>query len=176
MKWINVFRAIIDFVYFFSLLAAVASPIILVAAFMETDYTFEIGGKAIENKHWSFYIVMICGFLGYLAFVRMLYLMKKAVWKIKEKQLFNIEIAEWIHEAGQYCIAASLLSKVPVFIYTIVAPLALKTRVSESNYSMSFGFGFDTLFVTISFGFFLMLTGIIIKNGLKLKEENDLTI
>ncbi len=176
MKWISVFRAIIDFVYFFSLLAAVASPLILYTAFFENDVAFELGGQTIINKHWSFYIVAVLGMLGYLCFVRMLYLMKKSAWKINKKQLFNLEVASWIHEAGQYCIAAALLTKIPVIIYTIAIRSVIARDVMDTSFKMSFGFGFDTLFVTISFGFFLMLTGIIIKNGLQLKQENDLTI
>lgn len=175
MRWIRIFRAIIDFVYFFALLSAVAAPLMILLATEGVETKFNIGGNIVQNVHWSFYVVLALSIIGYFVFVRMLYLMKQAAWKLNPQDLFNSTIAALMTEAGKNCILAAVLTKIPAFLYSLTAPYMTGT-FSGNEYTYSFGYGFDSLFVILSFGFFMMLSGIIINQGIRLKEENDLTI
>lgn len=175
MRWIRIFRAIIDFVYFFALLGAVAAPLALLLATEGATTRFNIGGNIVQNVHWSFYAVLIISIIGYFVFVRMLYLMKQAAWKLNPRDLFNGTIADLMTRAGKNCILAAVLTKIPSFLYSMIAPYATG-NVHRIEYTYNFGYGFDSLFVILSFGFFMMLSGIIIRQGIVLKQENELTI
>ncbi len=175
MKWISLFRAIIDFVYFFAFLNALVSPFIFWLAIQDADTAMSIGGHELKNVHWSFYLVVLLGIFGYFVFVRMLYLMKQAAHKLKPRALFDAAIASLLMKAGKNCILAGLLTKIPPFAHSLWG-LYASINVRASKFSYTIGFSFDSLFVILSFGFFLMLTAIILQEGLRLKTENDLTI
>ena len=175
MKWISLFRAVLNVVYFFSVASAVAAPLAVFLAARESTLKFEIGGQVLENVHWSFYVVLVLALIGYFVFVRMLYLMKQAARFLNSKTLFSHKIADQITLAGKNCVLAAVLTKLPAFLYGAFIPLA-SDSFTNFRYSITFGYGFDSLLVIISFGFFLMLTGIVMKEVNTLKQENDLTI
>lgn len=174
MKWISLFRAIINLMYIFAIISLLAAPIAIYLVIKDSNFSFKISGVDITNNHWSFYVVLVLVLLGYLAFVRMLYFMNKAAQRLGPNRLFDQQIASFIFKAGQNCILAALLTKLHVIFYQSLAPLIYPAV--QTKYSVNFLYGFDSLFVIISFGFFLMLTGIIMKEGNRLKRENDLTI
>jgi len=175
MRWISIFRAVINYVYFFAFITAVLAPLTFWLASKNLDIAFNIGGHELENMHWSFYVVLFISMLGYFVFVRMLYLMKQVASRLNPRELFNKELAGLITKAGKNCILAALMTKIPGFLYIAIVPY-LTGNDNRFEFSLSFGYGFDSLFVILSFGFFLMLTGTIIKEGVGLKQENDLTI
>lgn len=174
MKWIGLFRAVINLMYIFAVISLIAAPIALYLAITESDFNLTVSGSEITNNHWSFYVVLVLALLGYLAFVRMLYFMNAAAQTLKPRNLFDPQVASFIIKAGKNCMLAALLTKVPVLLYQFLAPLT--NSPTQISFSVNFFYGFDTLFVIISFGFFLMLTGIVMKEGNTLKQENDLTI
>ncbi|MDP5078745.1 MAG: DUF2975 domain-containing protein [Nonlabens sp.] len=175
MKWLSIFRAVLNLVYLLTLISALGIPIAIYLLVSQKDFNYSISGITLINYHWSFYLVLFFSVLGYLAFIRMLYLMRSASIKLSPRKLFNHETATIIIKAGRNCILAGMLTKIPILIYRIVFRSRVVTTNSDTD-SIEFLINFDTLFVIISFGFFLMLTGIVMKEGNTLKQENDLTI
>ncbi|WP_431472418.1 DUF2975 domain-containing protein [Nonlabens sp. SCSIO 43208] len=172
MKAIRILRAILRLLYFFSILNGLFLPITFIIA-SNADVIFQISGYLLSNHHWSFYLVMILFFVGYLFFVMMLYHLKNAAFKITPKQLFNDQIANSLKKAGWFCIIGVVLMNVPAWIYHL---FSLMQNIDLGNSAVRIESGFGATLVIVSFGLFLVILSKLASEGVKLKQENDLTI
>jgi hypothetical protein len=175
MRWIKFLRALLGFVYLFAGLSAIGSLLYFVIASSESAMTFNIGGSIVQNVHWTFYIVLSLGIISQFVFVYMIYHMKKAAWLLNPRRVFSSNLSKHLKIAGVTCIVGALINRIPAFIYSIYTSYTFP-KTKHLDYSMNFGFSFDSLLVIISFGIFLIITSQILKMSAVIKEENDLTI
>lgn len=175
MRWIKFLRALLGFVYFFSILSAIAAPLLFFFSTMDSKIAFNLSGTEIENVHWSFYMVVAMAVLAQFLFVAMIYYMKKASWLLNPKKIFSTELSRYLNYAGILCLVSIVLYKVPINIYRVVFGRQFDSA-KNLNISFDFGFSFDSMLVIIAFGIFLVITSKIIRASALIKQENDLTI
>lgn len=172
MKAIQILRAILRLLYFFSILNGLFLPITFIIA-ANDDVVFKLSGYLLSNHHWSFYVVLTLFFIGYWAFVLMLFYLKQVAFIITPKHLFNHQIGESLKKAGWFCIIGILLVKLPAWAYHL---FSLLQKIDLENSAVRIESGFGATLVIVSFGLFLIILSKLASEGVKLKQENDLTI
>lgn len=133
----------------------------------------------IENTHWTFLLVAILASVSQILFVLMIYELRKAAQlldvtdKIKDS-LLHIRF----RKAGVYCIAGSLLNRIPAYWYYLKHKSTFNITPEPRAFSISYNLGvsYDSMLFLLSIGIFLLLISEIVKSNEALKEENDLTI
>ncbi|ALM20977.1 hypothetical protein AAT17_06960 [Nonlabens sp. MIC269] len=173
MKAIQVLRAILRLLYFFAILKIVFLPIEFLLTVNNIEI-YELSGFLISNHHWSFYPVLLLFYVGLVFFVIMLYHLKIAAFTITPKHLFNLQTGESLKKAGWFCITGVVLTNIPVWAYHIYS-LTLKIKFFDHRV-IRVGSGFEATLVVVSFGLFLIILSKLASEGVKLKQENDLTI
>ncbi len=175
MGWIRFLRALLGFVFLFSLMAAIGSPVYLFVASERLGFSFNVGGILIRNIDSSFYVVISLVVLSQFLFVYMIHHLKKASWLLAPRKAFAGGLSRHLHLAGIACVIGALLNRLPAFIYKY---WFFKELRGDSGFSegLNFGFSFDSLLVLIVFGVFLIVLSKIISVSSSIKEENDLTI
>jgi hypothetical protein len=106
----------------------------------------------------------------------MIHHLRKAAYKITPHQLISSTLQKHFYKAGLFCVIGGLLSKLPSVAYQyIIAPLLISNHTAIWA-SIDFGYGFDSILVTLTFGIFLIIFSKIVQISLNLQEEQALTV
>jgi hypothetical protein len=176
MKWLQVLRAILNLVYFFSWISAISAPFVAWLAIRGIGVNAAGLNTSLLNSKPALYTLLTAIVIGYFFFLAMIHHLRKAAYLITPTQLISDRLQHHFYKAGLYCVIGSLLTKLPMVGYTyIIAPLFIKNRATlETTFEL--GFGFDSILVVMAFGIFLILFSKIIKISLNLQEEQALTV
>ncbi|WP_405370327.1 DUF2975 domain-containing protein [Nonlabens sp. Asnod2-A12] len=177
ITWLSTLRAILTLVYFFSWISAVLAPFTL---FLFTDglaTKFTNFGEDIYNIHWTFYLVLALSVIGYWFFLGMIYHLRKASYRISPHRFIDELIKVHLYKAGLFCVIGLLITKLPTYIYKYVTmPIVKDMDLSDSSNSVHLGISFDSAFVLLAFGIFLIIISKIMNESIIIQEENELTI
>jgi hypothetical protein len=176
MKWLQILRAILNLLYFFSWMTAVCAPFIAWLAVEGIDVNAAGLGTSFIKSKPALYIILSLMVVGYFFFLAMIHHLRKAAYKITPRQLISVTLQKHFYKAGLFCVIGGLLSKLPSVAYQyIISPLLLSNRIA-ARASIDFGYGFDSILVTLTFGIFLIIFSKIVKMSLQLQEEQALTV
>ena len=176
MSWLSVLRAILNFLYFFAWISAVAAPMIFFSAVSGVDiYVSGLDVNLIENPFF-YYSILAASVAGHFFYLAMIHHLRKSVYKINRRQLLSFDLKSHLFKAGLYCVIGGLLTKVcgAVFRYFIY-PL-MNEDYSRIKTPLNINDSFDSIFLILAFGIFLIIFSKIIERSLMLQEENALTV
>jgi hypothetical protein len=164
-------------IYFFTWISAVLAPLSFFIFTGSSQAAFENFGIQIFNVHWTFYIVLSLSVLGCFLFLAMIYHLKKAAYQITPYRFVDEEIGRHFFKAGWYCIVGTLITRIPAVIYKYSTLSLVKSiGFNADTTDVRLGMSFDSILVIIAFGIFMIIISKIIKQSVKIKCENDLTI
>ncbi len=175
MSLISVLRAILNFVFFFSVIGALTAPVIAWMAVTEDIYShFNYIEKDSLNSSLYTVLVMLM-VLGYFLFVAMIYYLKQAAYTINHRQMTSEKLRLSLHRAGWLCIAGTALFKLPQLLVSfIIRP------INHQSSSLSSGVELtllpDSFLVLVAFGLFLVIQARMIARHLELQDELKYTI
>ncbi len=176
MSWLSVLRAILNLLYFFGWMSALAAPLMLFMAISGADiYVSGIDIDVVQNKV-LYYSILIASVVGHFFYLAMIHHLRKAVYKINRRQLLSFDLKSHLFKAGLFCVIGGMLTKVcgSVFKYFIY-PL-LDEDYSRVRTPLNINDSFDSIFLILAFGIFLIIFSKIIERSLMLQEENALTV
>lgn len=177
ITWLSTLRAILTLVYFFSWISAVFAPFTF---FLFTDglaTKFTNFGEDIYNIHWTFYLVLALSVVGYWFFLGMIYHLRKASYRISPHKFIDELIKVHLYKAGLFCVVGLLITKLPTYIYKYVTmPIVKDMNLLDTSIGIDLGFSFDSAFVLLAFGIFLIIISKIMNQSIIIQQENDLTI
>jgi hypothetical protein len=176
MKWLQILRAILNLLYFFSWITAISAPFIAWLVITGTvDYSSNINTGIAANKI-ALVIIMSLVVIGYFFFLAMIHHLRKAAYLITPSQLISDTLQHHFYRAGLFCVIGSLLAKLPSVAYIyVISPLFIKS-VATTRAGLELGYGFDSIFAVLTFGIFLIVFSKIIKTSLDLQQEQALTV
>ncbi|WP_438968624.1 DUF2975 domain-containing protein [Nonlabens sp.] len=177
MKLLNILRVLITITYYLICISAILTPIaffILGNGYVDVFTTF---GYEVYNLHWSFYIIIALSILGYYFLLGMVYHLRKVAYTISPRLFINAKIENHFYKAGLYCLIGALITRLPSYIYHYLTKDLIDVGSKpQANSTLILGFSFDSILVILTFGVFLIIISKIMKQALKIQEENDLTI
>jgi len=170
MRQLNILKAILDFFWFFTVIAAIGVVIFLPFYSFGTigDIPIKIKGQEITTNTLFSKIVVFVNVLSGFLFLYSIYLLRKVVGLFQKKEIFNGQVVHLFKLIGQSIIASSLISNISLFIYRFV-------ENEHGDLSLDLG-SYDSFLISISLGLFFMVISVIFKIATKMKEENELTI
>ena len=176
MRWLQVLRAILNFLYFFGWMSAVSCLIIPIMIYNGVPTIIEgISSELIENDI-LLYTAVVTAITGYFFYLAMIYHLKKAVYLINPKRLLSARLQTHLYKAGLFCVIAGVLTKVIPFIFKYLIAPFLSGYKSHYGVELNMTNGFDSILVILTFGIFLIIFSKIIERSLILQKENSLTI
>jgi hypothetical protein len=170
MRQLNILKAILDLVWFFSLLGAIGLAVFLPFYLFGTvvDIPIKIIGQEIITNNLFSKIIVFVNVVSGLLFLYSIYLLRKVVGLFQKREIFNELIVKLFNLIGKLVIASSLTSNISLFIYKIVVR-------NHTDLTIDIG-GYDSFLISISLGLFFMVISVIFKIATRMKEENELTI
>lgn len=176
MRWLQILRAILNFLYFFGWVSALCAPFIAFLAIEGIDVNAAGLNTGFIKSKPALYVVLTMIVVGYFFYLAMIHHLRKAVYQINLRQLLSNDLTKHLYKAGLFCVIGALMTKLPtVFYQYIVAPLIISDFVGMRA-TVDLGYGFDSVLVILTFGIFLIIFSKIIERSLMLQEENALTI
>ncbi len=116
-------------------------------------------------KDYGYLLLM---FLEIVFFIKAIYHLRKATLKMIRNEMFNLTVSSNLKMAGISMIIY-MLNKMLCELY--------KDVIYLGHFSVGFDFsGFDSSIFILILGLFFILFSNVIKNGISLKNENELTI
>ncbi len=170
MRQLNILKAILDLVWFFSLVGAIGVLIFLPFYLFESeiDIPIKIKGQVIATNDSLSKIIVFVNIVSGLLFLYSIYLLRKVVGLFQKREIFNDQVIHLFNRIGQLVIASTLISNVSLFIYKFVV---------KDHVGLSLDLGsYDSFLISISLGLFFMVISVVFKIATKMKEENELTI
>ncbi|MGB5980971.1 MAG: hypothetical protein WBG46_02395 [Nonlabens sp.] len=176
MRWLQILRAILNFLYFFAWVSAICAPLLAFMAAGGIDVNAAGLDTGIIKSKPVLYLVMGFIVVGYFFYLAMIHHLRKAVYQINLRQLLSQDLKRHLYRAGLFCVIGGLLTKLPAAVYKyIVAPLLISEQVGIRA-TVDLGYGFDSILVILAFGIFMIIFSKIIERSLMLQEENALTV
>ncbi|ARN78104.1 hypothetical protein BST97_08890 [Nonlabens spongiae] len=160
-------------------MSALAAPLMLFMALSGVDiYVSGIDIDVVQNKV-LYYSILIASVADHFFYLAMIHHLRKAVYKINRRQLLSFDLKSHLFKAGLFCVIGGMLTKVcgAVFKYFIypLYPL-LYEDYPRVRTPLNINDSFDSIFLILAFGIFLIIFSKIIERGLMLQEENALTV
>jgi len=171
MRQLNILKAILDLVWFFSLLGAIGLAVFLPFYLFGTvvDIPIKIKGQEIATNNLFSKIIVFANVVSGLLFLYSIYMLRKVVGLFQKREIFNEEIVKSFNLIGQLVIASSLISNISLFIYKFVE------NDDRADLTLDIG-GYDSFLISISLGLFFIVISAVFKIATRMKEENELTI
>lgn len=170
MRKLNILKAILDFFWFFSLLAVIGLIIFLPFYLFdsEMDIAVKIKGQEISSQTILSKAIVVVNIIGSLLFLYSIYLLRKVVNLFQKREIFNDEVVRLFNLIGKLIVASSIIGSFSIFMYNII---------ERNHLGISLDFGsYDSFLISVSLGLFFMVISEVFKIAKTLKEENDLTI
>lgn len=171
MKKLYLLKALVDLLWFFSILTTIAIVIFIPIALIETfDKTSleEMSGKGIVPSDLTTKLLLLGLVLAYFCFVYGLFLFRKVLALFSKKQIFDSEVIVMLNKIGIAFISASVIAS--------LVKLASHIYDVERIQSAIEGGFFDSFLFSASLGLFFMVLSEVFSMGKNMKEENELTI
>lgn len=176
MSWLSVLRAILNLLYIFSWIGMICAPFMAYISVNIIDYDqSDIGSSFVKSEPFLYFIAFL-SIIGYFFYLMMIYHLKKSVFKMNHRQLLGPDLKRHLFKAGIYCISGGLVSKISQYFYKYISSpnyaseyIAYRTPIDINN-------GYESVFLILAFGIFLIIFSKIIERSLMLQEENALTV
>lgn len=126
-----------------------------------------VEGDGLSTFSYALLSRLLFAITHYVVFVIIVYFLRKGVKGMVQNKMFNLEVSRYFNLSG--------------ILLTAISTISIIFNFSKGLYGGEFKLEFDPfdgqsgLFMIIV-GLFLMLMARVIKEGLVLKSENDLTI
>lgn len=170
MKKLQILKAILDFIWFFSTIASIGLLIFLPFYLFgsDMDLPVTINGQEIVPNNLPSKLLIFATVISGLLFLFSIYLLRKVVGYFQKREIFNPHVIKNFNLIGKLIIVSSLISNSSLFIFNII---------NQHYIALSLGFGsYDSFLISISLGLFFMVISEIFKIAKNMKEENELTI
>jgi hypothetical protein len=171
MKKLYLLKALVDLLWFFSIIVIIAMAIFLPFLFFSSDpieIPMRIGETEVTILDLATKLMLLGLVVAYCFFVYGLFLFRKVLVHFSKRQIFEDTVIVLLNKIGKFFLIASLLAVVVNFI----TKLYIK---SEIKFGIEGGF-FDSFLFTASLGLFFMVLSEVFTIGKNIKEENELTI
>lgn len=171
MRKLYILKALIDLLWFFSVIVIVAMAIFLPFLFFSSDpieIPIKIGTTKVEAMDLPTKLMLLGLVSAYCFFVYGLFLFRKVLVLFSRRQIFDRNVIFLLNKIGKFFLIASLVAVIVDF----TANLYIKNTV---EFGIEGGF-FDSFLFTASLGLFFMVLSEVFAVGKNIKEENELTI
>lgn len=128
---------------------------------------YMVNNGEVEDFNYKALFRIISDSFSYLIFVAIVFFLRKGVRIMVKDQMFSVEVARYINIAGVLLCIMSVVTVVLNFSKDLSNGL-LKIELDPFDWKSG-------IFMVI-IGLFLMLTSRVIKEGIVIKSENELTI
>lgn len=170
MKKLYLLKALVDLLWFFSVIVIVAIAFFLPFLFFSSDpieIPMEIGETEVTVMDMPTKLMLIGLVVAYCFFVYSLFLFRKVLVLFSKRKIFEDEVIVLLNKIGKFFLIASLLAVLVNFISKLYIKNEIKLGIEG-------GF-FDSFLFTASLGLFFMVLSEVFENAKSMKEENDLT-
>ena len=128
---------------------------------------YMVSTDGVEDFNYRIIFRLLADSISYLIFVAIVFFLRKGVRIMVNDQLFSSDVVKYINVAG---ILLCVMSVVTVI-------LNFGKDLSKGFFKIELDpFDWKSGFFMVIIGLFLMLTSRVIKEGVELKSENELTI
>ena len=135
---------------------------------LDSDVPFQVINKNGEyGSSLEVILRVLHSIIHYVAFVMIVFFLRKGVHIMVCNQMFHPDVAKYFHRSGLLLVILSAAEVIINFSQDLLSGV-LKLQLDPFDWKSG-------LFMVV-IGLFLMLTGRVIKEGIDLKSENDLTI
>lgn len=169
MKNLGILKSLIDILYFITLLITV----FLFIAVCNTAFFggmlpgMSINGVKMGNPSWLSNVMMVFVLISCMLFSYAVYLLRQTIEYFMKREFFIPKVIVNFRKIGLFIILSPVISAAAVFLYSIF---------ENDKMELTFGFGFDSLLVSLIVGLFFMVLSEVFKIAKNLKEENELTV
>ncbi|GGK36457.1 MULTISPECIES: DUF2975 domain-containing protein [Flavobacteriaceae] len=170
MRKLNILKALVDLLWFFSMISVVAMLVIMVIVFFDIglgDFDFNINGVQIEILDYGTKFLSLILVVSYLIVIYCLYLFRVVLKYFYRLKVFDEVVLKNFNKIGYLLITAAFLTGVTSTIYKVYY---------MSKVTVAFNFTFSPFVLLVCLGLFFMVLSEIFGISKKLKEENELTI
>ena len=170
MKKLFLLKALIDLLWFFSVMTTIVIVIFIPIALIEKfdKIPLEMSGKDITPFDLNTKLLLLGLVLAYFCFVYGLFLFRKVLALFSKKQIFDSEVIVMLNKIGIAFISASVIASLVKFASHFYDVEGIESAIEG-------GF-FDSFLFTASLGLFFMVLSEVFSMGKNIKEENELTI
>lgn len=171
MKKLYILKALVDLLWFFSIIVIATMAIFLPFLFFSSepmDIQIKIGETKVTAMDLATKFMLLGLVIAYCFFVYGLFLFRKVLVLFSKRQIFEDSVIVLLNKIGKFFLIASLLAVLMDFL----GKLYIESRV---EFGIEGGF-FDSFLFTASLGLFFMVLSEVFANAKNIKEENDLTI
>lgn len=171
MKKLYILKALVDLLWFFSIIVIATMAIFLPFLFFSSepmDIPIKIGETKVTVMDLATKFMLLGLVIAYCFFVYGLFLFRKVLVLFSKRQIFEDSVIILLNKIGKFFLIASLLAVLMDFL----GKLYIENKV---EFGIEGGF-FDSFLFTASLGLFFMVLSEVFANAKNIKEENDLTI
>lgn len=171
MKKLYILKALVDLLWFFSIIVIATMAIFLPFLFFSSepmDIPIKIGETKVTAMDLATKFMLLGLVIAYCFFVYGLFLFRKVLVLFSKRQIFEDSVIVLLNKIGKFFLIASLLAVLMDFL----GKLYIENKV---EFGIEGGF-FDSFLFTASLGLFFMVLSEVFANAKNIKEENDLTI
>lgn len=171
MKKLYILKALVDLLWFFSIIVIATMAIFLPFLFFSSepmDIPIKIGETKVTVMDLATKFMLLGLVIAYCFFVYGLFLFRKVLVLFSKRQIFEDSVIVLLNKIGKFFLIASLLAVLMDFL----GKLYIENKV---EFGIEGGF-FDSFLFTASLGLFFMVLSEVFANAKNIKEENDLTI
>jgi hypothetical protein len=169
MKNLRILKSLIDILYLVALLITIFLfiGVINLALYGGMLPGMSINGAKITNPSWLANVVLLIVLISGILFCYAVYLLRQTIGHFMKREFFIQKVVVNFRKVGIFTVLSSVISPAAVLLYNIV---------ENGDLELTFGFGFDSLLVTLIVGLFFMVLAEVFKIAQNLKEENELTV
>lgn len=169
MKKLQILKAVLDLIWFFSIVIEIVMIVSLILHLFNTNIHFHITiMQNMATDTISSKIFLTISILSTLLFIYSIYLLRKVVVLFQKGEIFNDKVICSFDLIGKLNILYTIINIVSLFIYILV---------TESKIDFSLNFSSNNSFlISISIGLFFMVISEIFKIAKNMKEDSDLMI
>lgn len=170
MRKLNILKAVLDFFWFFSLIAVIGLILFLPFYLLSSEINIpvKIKGQEISSQTIFSKVIVSTNVISSLLFLYSIYLLRKVVNLFRKREIFNDEVVRLFNLIGKLIVASSIIGSFSIFMYNMI---------ERNHLGLSLDFGsYDSFLISVSLGLFFMVISEVFKIAKNMKEENDLTI
>lgn len=171
MRKLYILKALVDLLWFFSVIVIIAMAIFLPYLFLSSepiDIPMTIGETKVVALDLPTKFLLLGLITAYCFFVYGLFLFRKVLGLFSKRKIFDVLVISLLNKIGIYFLTASIIAVIVDFI----AKVYIENKVEAG---INGGF-FDSFLFTASLGLFFMVLSEVFAIGKNIKEENELTI
>lgn len=159
---------LLDLFFFLMLLFFfVGAGFMMYVAIIDDVPWYMVTNDGVEDFNYKALFRILSDSISYLTFVTIVFFLRKGVRMMVKGQMFSAEVAKYINFSG---VLLCIMSAVTVV-------LNFSKDISDGLFKIELDpFDWKSGFFMVIIGLFLMLTSRVIKEGVEIKTENELTI